>query len=223
MSEFVPLSQLVYDEQIYPRQDVNEQHVRTLQQAIEGGHDLPPIVVDKASNRIIDGVHRWQATTRLGRDQILVEFRSYNSEAELFKDAVLLNSASKLPLDSYDKLKVIEIGTSLGLKELDLSAVLRTSVQHLRSLKPRFATVEEAQDGVQALRRVALKAPVRHLRDKQITASQAAAIRGGYVPGQSYLLTVRQLITALELDLLPPASEHPTLWSELRRLKHLIR
>ncbi len=68
--------------------------------------------------------------------------------------------------------------------------------------------------------RQALKSPVRHLSGTVITQEQAEAIQGA--PGQSYLLTTRQLISAVKFKLLPPKADHPTLWDELKVLHQIL-
>lgn len=221
MSAPVPVADLVFDPRLYPRQDVSAQRVTVLRRAMDAGEKIPAIIADEASLRIVDGVHRWHAARARGDEKILADLRDYESEALLFQDAVLLNSAHGLPLTTHDHLKVIETGESLGLRELDLAKILRTSVEHLRAIKPRYATVQDAIDDTPALRKVALKASTRHLSGKTVTTEQAAEITGR-APGQSYLLTVRQLAGAIQHGLLPVREEHPVLWAELESLQALL-
>jgi hypothetical protein len=97
---------------------------------------------------------------------------------------------------------------------------LNPSIEHLRKLKPRFATVAEAIEGVAELRRVGLKGSVRHLSGETITAEQATAIAGA--PGTSFLLLTNQLLDALTYNLLPPRDRHPVLWEQLQQLAQSI-
>lgn len=220
MADSIALNSLIFDEAIYPRQNVDDHHIGEMIKAMEGGITLPPILVERKTRRIVDGIHRYHAHLRRGLKKIACITKAYASDAELFKEAVMLNSGIGLKLGVADSLKVIEIGQKLGLKEIELAAALRTSIAHLRSIKPRYATLEETQKGVKKLRRVPLKGSVRHLSGEQITKDQEAAIGRG--PGSSYLLLVRQLIDALEHDLLPPKSKHPTLWEGLAYLRGLL-
>jgi ParB-like chromosome segregation protein Spo0J len=214
------LTALVFDESIYPRQNTDDQNIRQMLHARDGGITLPPIVVDRKTKRIVDGVHRYHAALRHGDDKIAVAYKTYASEAELVKDAIMLNSGVGLRLGTDDTLKCIEIGNRVGLKELDLAGALRTSIAHLRAIAPRFATVEEAVEGVKKLRKVHLKGSVRHLAGVPITAKQEQAMLSA--PGQSYLLTCRQLADALEHNLLPPRDKHPALWDALQRLQNVL-
>jgi hypothetical protein len=222
MNTMVPLSELVFREDLYPRQSVNDFRVKELLEAVNGGQVLPAIIAGILPNEsqkiIVDGVHRCQVASRLGAVTINTEIKQYTNEIEIFKDASLLNTAHGLNLTQHDRLKVIEIGERLGLKELDLSTILRTSVAHVRSLMPRFAT---APNSTGTMERVPLKASTRHLSGATITAEQAKAIRGN-APGMSYLVLIRQLKSALINDLLPPETDHPALWKDLRELRNLI-
>jgi uncharacterized ParB-like nuclease family protein len=221
----VPLSKLILDEKFYPRQNVNEVHVRSMVRTLKGEQALPPIVVWRRGVNgssqlvIVDGWHRYQATSRTGAKSINAEVRKYRSEVEAFRDAVMLNTAHGLRLDDHDAQKVIEVGAALGLKEVELAGMLRTSLSHLRLLGNRFATVGEAKAGVKE-QRIALKNSVRHLAGHSITSKQVRAMESA--PGQSYLLTVDQLIGALRFRLLPPRDDHPGLWERLRELHTLL-
>jgi uncharacterized ParB-like nuclease family protein len=222
----IALSKLIVDEELYPRQNVNEVHVRSMVRTLQGKQELPPIVVWKQGTNgstqltIVDGWHRYQATSRTGAKSIRADIRNYKDKAEAFKDAVALNTAHGLRLDDNDCQKVIETGELLGLKEFELALVLRTSIQHLHVLKGRFATVKEATKAVGEWRKVALKNSCRHLAGHTVTTKQVEAMTSA--PGQSYLLTVDQLISAVRYKLLPPREEHLALWERLAELHTLL-
>jgi ParB-like nuclease domain len=140
----IKVADLVFDPDLYPRQHVDTQRIASLIRAIEGGSKLPPIVVCRSTRKIVDGVHRHQVALRTEQPTIAVEFRDYANDAERYKDAVLLNSAHGLPFREVDKLRIIAVGESLGLKEIDLAGMLRTSLTHVQALKPRYATVDKS-------------------------------------------------------------------------------
>src|SRR5262249_41257986 len=154
---------LKFDEAIYPRQNVDEHHIKQMVHAMEGGVELPPIVVERKSKRIVDGVHRYHAALRRELKMISGTLKDYKTEADLFHEAVMLNSGVGLRLGTDDTLKVLQISDRLKFKELDVAAMLHTSIAHLRSIKTRFATYQEAAKGVKDLRRIPLKGSVRHL------------------------------------------------------------
>ena len=221
----IPLSKLVLDDAFYPRQNVNEVHVRSMVRTLKGEQSLPPIVVWRRGANgstemvIVDGWHRYQATSRTGAKTINAEVRKYRTEVEAFKDAVMLNTSHGLRLDDNDCQKVIEVGATLGLKSVELAGMLRTSLSHLRLLENRFATVTEAKAGVKE-QRIALKNSVRHLAGHSITPKQVEAMK--QAPGQSYLLTTDQLIGAIRYKLIPPRDQHEALWERLAELHTLL-
>jgi ParB-like chromosome segregation protein Spo0J len=216
----IPLSKLVFKDELYPRTGIDDAHVRQFERAIAADINLPPIIVARGSNIIVDGVHRYHAHARRGLKKIAATIKAYKSDTELWRDAVLLNSGVGLKLGQDDSLKVVQISERFGLKEIEIAGLLRTSIAHLRQIKPRFASVADAHKKVSELRRVPLKGSVRHLSGTTITSAQWKAM--GTAPGQSYLLNVNQLLSALEFDLLPSSEDHPMLWKRLFELAEMI-
>ena len=216
----IALSELKFDEDIYPRQNIDEQHIKQMCCALEGGIVLPPIIVERKTKRIVDGVHRYHAALRREAKRIDCVLKEYKTEADLFKEAVMLNTGIGLKLGTDDTLHVIQVAERLHLKEIDLCAILRTSISHLRTIQNRFGTLEQTIKGVKQLRKIPLKGSIRHLAGSKLTQEQVDAMESA--PGQSYLLSVRQLLDACEHRLLPPQNKHPTLWSELQKLADVL-
>ena len=221
MHKQMSLTELVFDETLYPRANVDQLHVLALKRAMEAGITLPPIVVASGSNIIIDGVHRYNVYLRHGDLQTIpAVVKNYSSREEMFRDAISYNSGVGLKLGQHDMLKCIQVCQGFGMRDLDISACLRTSIAHLRVLKPRYATVEDARADIKTLRRVPLKAAVRHLAGTTITPVQEQAMVSA--PGVSYLLIANQLLNALKYNLLPPDNRHQVLWQKLRELARAI-
>ncbi|MCC9307419.1 ParB/RepB/Spo0J family partition protein [Kitasatospora sp. RB6PN24] len=80
-------------------QGVDEEHVRRL---AETDAELPPILVHRATMRVIDGAHRLRAAQSRGADVITVEFFE-GSEAEAFILGVQANVAHGLPLSLAER------------------------------------------------------------------------------------------------------------------------
>lgn len=222
--EDVPLTTLVFDKRLYPRDAVSYNHVTEIMRAMEGGNVMPPVVACRTTKKLVDGVHRWRAAQRKETELISVEWRDYTDDAERFRDAVSLNTSHGLNFSEKDRLRVLEMGQEFGLKELDFASILHTSPGYIKSIMPRFASVADdpkAGEAPERRPRVPLTPGTRHLADKTVTPEQAEAIRRD-APTTSYLPVVRQLITALENDLLPPESQHPRLWADLHLLAHLL-
>lgn len=219
--KMIELSKLVFNADLYPRTGIDEQHVRQFERAMEAEIPLPPIIVARGSNIIVDGVHRYHAHLRRGETKIAAVIKQYEDEQALWRDAMLLNSGVGLKLGQDDCLKCIMISERLGLKEIDIAGLLRTSIAHLRAIKPRYATIDEARNGVEKLRKIPLKGSVRHLSGERITAEQEKAMMSA--PGTSYLLCANQLLDALRYDLLPRREKHVALWKALGELAEAIQ
>lgn len=78
---------------------VDAAHVRNL---AESATELPPIIVHRATMRVIDGMHQVRAAIARGDDRIAAQFFDGSAE-EAFVVAVHRNSAHGLPLSNADR------------------------------------------------------------------------------------------------------------------------
>ena len=62
--------EVVFDATIYPRAEWSQATVNRYAEAIEAGDEFPPIVLEKGTNRLLDGMHRLQAHKQALRDSI---------------------------------------------------------------------------------------------------------------------------------------------------------
>lgn len=152
---------LQLDERVYPRQAVDQEHVRALVAALDAGVSLPAVVVERETRRVVDGFHRVQAV--LERDgaaaKIAVDWQTYPDEAALFLDAVRRNAQHGRRLTPADQLLVVEraesewhIAPAYVAKALALT-VERIGALTLRPAQPvrAVASPEEAADGWAAM------------------------------------------------------------------------
>ena len=104
---------------------------------------LPPILVQKRTMRVIDGMHRLMAASMQGRETIDVIFFD-GSEADIFLRAVQENIAHGLPLSRADRRAAAEriiashpqmsdrtIGHSVGLSAKTVAGIRKRSVGDL--------------------------------------------------------------------------------------------
>jgi ParB-like chromosome segregation protein Spo0J len=104
---------------------------------------LPPILVDKRTMRVIDGMHRLMAASLHGRETIDVIFFD-GSEADVFLRAVQENVAHGLPLSQADRRAAAEriiashphmsdraIGHSAGLAAKTVAAIRKVSNEEI--------------------------------------------------------------------------------------------
>ena len=193
------VGELILDRGLYPRSRESNSHIMELAQALRAGAVFPAVIIDRASRKIVDGVHRTEAARRVHGELALVEVeeREYESDAALFLAAVELNSRHGLRLTPFDQAKVITMSKDLQIDGGLLSqamSVLADRVQRIESRKTAFA------DGKQ----VPIKGIAAHLRGSQLNPAQAASQR--QAAGVSVPFLCRQLVLAMENQLVDTAS-----------------
>lgn len=196
----VRLADLVEDLDFYPRTQVSSVNVANLISALEAGCELPAIVADRKSKRIVDGFHRRRAYLKvLGNDaSVQVELRSYTTDSDMFSDAVSINAQHGLPLQEIEKRRVVLRMQDLGIDDDRIAVALHTTPAKVTKIQVKVATVVDDNGG--SIRLEPLKKPTFHFQGNQMTQVQAKAHRSA--PGTSYLLTVRQLRDAVKFDLI---------------------
>jgi len=207
------LSEMVLDFDLYPRADVDASHVGYLCEAIQSGATLPPIVIDAASRRVIDGFHRYRAYMRLyggDYDAEVVEER-FESEAELFLAAVRANSAHGRRLSRYDQAHVIVRAENLEIDSECLAGALHVPVETVEKLRVE----KTARSG---RLHVPVKSTIAHKAGRQLTRVQVEANRR--LGGMRQLFYVNQLILLIESDLLDV--DNRQLMNRLGQLKGLL-
>jgi hypothetical protein len=130
---------------------------------------LPPILVDRRSMRVIDGMHRLLAASLRGREVIDVEFFD-GSAADAFLRAVEANVTHGLPLSQADRRaaasRIIQshpymsdraIGESAGLAAKTVAGIRRRSTGAVPQLNARVGRDGRVRplDGVAGRRRAA--------------------------------------------------------------------
>lgn len=120
----------------------HQDHVRALAEAEDG---LPPIVVHRATMRVIDGMHRLRAAMLRGREHIEVEFFE-GDEEDAFVYAVESNAKHGLPLSPADRAAAVvriinsrrewsdrAIASVAGLSDKTVASIRRSSPEVLQS------------------------------------------------------------------------------------------
>lgn len=130
---------------------------------------LPPILVDRRSMRVIDGMHRLLAAELKGRETIEVEFFD-GSQADVFLRAVEANVTHGLPLSQADRraaaVRIVAshphlsdraIGESTGLAARTIAAIRRRSTDEVPQLNARVGRDGRVRplDGLAGRRRAA--------------------------------------------------------------------
>jgi hypothetical protein len=171
MSEQVKLSDLVEDLDIYPRGMVSDVRVGDLVYALDAGVALPDPVIDRATNKIVDGFHRVRALRkRLGDGGVIeADVREYADDVAMLLESARLNSGHGLPLGRYDQRVVSIRARKLGASEEEIASALSVTPARLLQIEVRVARSDEGD--------VALKRGVEHLGGAYLNADQVAEIR----------------------------------------------
>jgi hypothetical protein len=201
------LEKLTVDEALYPRARLNPARVSDLVEALEAGAQLPPLLVEKKTLRIVDGRHRFEAYRRLyGLDhKVEVEEKVYASEAKLFLDAMRLNAVHGLALGPGDRIHSALTAEALGITMAQLAQALSLTLetaQELSTARVGRLSSPHAPGGAGGERRVVLKPALAHLAGHELSEAEREIndkLAGG---SQGYMLyQVRLLLEADLLDL----------------------
>lgn len=190
----VTLTDIVIDETIYPRSAVNEFNVNRLVAALKTGAMLPPITMEAATRRLVDGRHRYEAYQKEGLKTIEVIEKVYASEADLFADAVRCNIGHGQPLDQYTVRNAIIRLTEYGYQREQISEVVRLPTEYIEKIERGFAV---SQDG----KPLALKGGLSHLKGHTLDPQQMAVNK--HYSGGKAIFYVRQLCELIENEMAP--------------------
>jgi len=208
------VSELVLDYDLYPRNNVDSHNVRCIVDAMENEVELPPIVIDKKSKRVVDGFHRTKAAIRHGGPdcEVQVVEKSYANESEMFLDAMRYNASHGARLDPCDRARCTIIAERLAIPIDALASALHTSAGKLGDL--RNSRTAKGAGGLV----IPLKRTNRHMAGKRLNKQQEMANERS--SGMNQVFYANQLIDLIEAKLLKLDDEK--LLERLRILHELL-
>lgn len=187
------VSELLLDYELYPRERIEPFNVTQMLEALRAGRELPPVVIDRKSQRVVDGFHRVRAYQKLyGLDaEIPVELKDYKDDAQMFADAVRLNANHGRQLSTYDRARCIAKAESLKLEPAVISSILNMTLERITDMKAeRFATYK--------MEPRVLKRTTAHLAGRELTDDEAEYnVKAG---GMHQTFYINQVIAMLEAD-----------------------
>lgn len=204
--------ELVVDWALWPRYEANDldsTNVSRMKEALRAGIELPPIVVDKKSYRIIDGLHRQKAHIAVsGEDTtVSVELREYRNDGEMFLDAARLNTRQGLPLSPKDKVHVILVGRRMKLPLAKIAEAIGMRKEIADDLiAKRTATTSKGEV-------IPLAAGAIKLAGKRLTRKQEKFARTSN--GMQPIVNARLLLNALRADSTPLTQKELDIYVEL--------
>jgi len=203
------IASLVLDETIYPRHTVSVANVSAIAEAILAGADIPPILIDSGSNRVIDGFHRVRAFERLygAEAEIPVVSKRYKDRKAMLTDAIRHNVGRGQDLTRWDSLRCVELAEEVGMPINTLAGLLQWQPERLQAYteSKRGTTLDD--------RKVMLKRSLRHRVGRPLTEAQEEVNRTS--SGMSVLFHINQIVSLLETDMLPESEQ------VAERLRHL--
>ncbi len=193
MIETRNVAELVLDFSLYPRNEISDATVGLLRDAYQAGASLPPVVIDGASSRIVDGFHRVKMYQSNGVDSVECDVRFYATELDLYIDAVKLNRGHGRAFDRYDINRIALRLQQWGITRELVSEIIRIPVAQIERIR-----VAETKTGHNV---IPLKTGLSHLQDRVLTKRQQGAVeRYG---GQQATFYARQILSLLENDIYP--------------------
>ena len=127
----IKLSKLKQSPDILEIRRVNPVIVSRYRQAMRAGEKFPNMVVQKGTNIIVQGNHRFEAyLSEYGEDHtVTVQEKAYKSDAEMIADSVHDNARHGEPLDGIGRKRAIVKLTQLGMKPEELAQLMGVSVK----------------------------------------------------------------------------------------------
>lgn len=188
-------AELIEDFDLYPRNNVDASHIRSLCDSLAAGVKFPPILIDQKSKRVVDGIHRLRAALRFFGDEAEIDVveKTYPDEAAMFLDAMRLNAAHGAKLDSADRVHCAIVAERLKISLDKVAGALNVPKDKLGALvSDRTATAGRLK--------IALKNTNRHFAGKHLTERQIEANERS--SGMNQAFYVNQLIDLIEAGLL---------------------
>ncbi len=207
------LSELVLDFDLYPRTQIDSQHVSAMVEAENAGVEFPPLVIDKKSKRVVDGFHRYKKHQRVhGPDATIpVVEKSYKNDAAMLLNAIRYNANHGRNLSSYDRAHSVLLAEKLGLADKAVAGALSMTVDKVEWL--RVSKSAKVGNG-KVTTTVPIKQTIRHMAGQKLTRLQVEA--NAKLGGMNQAFYVNQLLTLIEADLID--KENQPLLEALRKL-----
>jgi hypothetical protein len=188
-------AELVLDFAMYPRTDVDGQHVSYIVQAMEADTEMPPVIIDKKSKRVVDGFHRIRAAMRRrGKDAtIRVVEKEYRNDSALFLDAIRYNASHGRRLSTYDRSHCAINAANLGISDRSLAGALNVAPSFLGELRTDRSAIHGPLQ-------VPIKQTIKHKKGQVLTTRQVSANKK--LGGMNQLFYVNQILLLIRNELL---------------------
>ena len=123
MPRAIDISKVVRDPEIFPRGSVDQEAVMRYRDAYELGEELPAIILEQGTNRLLDGWHRVAALEETGADKVRAEFHVIPDGVPALLYAAGLSSRHGVILSNREKSAIaVNVYAADGSTPFDLIA-----------------------------------------------------------------------------------------------------
>lgn len=192
----VRVGELVIDYGILPRGGVNFSHVDNLKNAALAGASFPPIVAERSTKRVVDGLHRHTMYKQTyGEDhEVEVEFRDFVDENELWLAAVEANATHGLAYSTYDRRRILVEAEKRGISREVISSAIKMPVE--KADKKLMTGSAFVKTPVGPRERVALRTGLKSLAGHVLSKKQEEANKQGSMKAEYHANALRALLRA---------------------------
>lgn len=140
MKKLVKISDLVFDQEIYPRIRDQWQTAWRYAQSMKAGSEFPRILVGAFEDKlfIVDGVHRVNAKKLLKEEYIEANVKKYESKNDMFVDAVKCNIVHGRQLSSQERTRIITKLEDMEFSLQEISEIVKVPTDKIEKFKARI-------------------------------------------------------------------------------------
>jgi hypothetical protein len=137
------IANLLFDWTLYPRKEVDKQVVRAYAKALQSGSKFPPIKVGifQEQKIVVDGFHRAHSRILLKIDYIECYVLTFQTEAELFAEAVIANSSHGKTFTEVEVKTNIRRLRRYNFNVKDITSIVHLPASSIRSESTKPVTI----------------------------------------------------------------------------------
>jgi len=208
----IAISDIVINENLYPREKLNMYNVTRLRRAREAGRTLNPIVLDRNTKTLIDGRHRIEVAKMCKKETISVLYEDFPDEKAMFLRAIELNANHGAHLESIDIAQCILRSEALGIQSDTLAQALSVPIDHIAVIRGTKTAFDDKEN------QITIKRPLKRFALSTLTSKQLDGNRKAI--GLPQVAMINQVINLFENDLLD--IENPLLITRIKLLKEYL-
>lgn len=217
INKILPLSNIVFDEKLYPRHKYSWQTSYEYSQQMKGGAIFPPLVVASLNNHyiLVDGKHRYEAYKSNKEENIQVIIISVKDEKELYLKAVEYNLHHGQKLFAIDRAKIISDLQKFGVSNEQISKLIHMKVENVQQFK-----TDRIYTDIKTGQEVFLKSHLKGLSSREdLDSDTVKSIQEGH-GGMRQDVLLNQVCDIIENKLI---DANPRVQKAYERLQELIK